>query len=66
MCPKWFVKFHAGDFSLDDASRSGRPVDTETLLRIKLYHVGDSRHTKKIQINKGIGENEKCVFCGKK
>ena len=36
MCPKWFVKFYAGDFSLDDAPHSGRPVEvdhdqTETL-----------------------------------
>ena len=22
-CQKWFAKFHAGDFSLDDAPRSG-------------------------------------------
>ena len=27
-----------------------------------LYHVGDSRHAQNIQINKVIGENEKCVF----
>ena len=36
-CQKWFAKFHAGDFSLDDAPRSGRPVEvdshqTETLI----------------------------------
>ena len=24
MCQKWFAKFHTGDFSLDDAPRSGR------------------------------------------
>ena len=24
-CRKWFVKFHSGDFSLDDAPWSGRP-----------------------------------------
>ena len=27
MCPKWFVKFHAGDFSLDDAPESCGPVE---------------------------------------
>ena len=27
-----------------------------------LYHMGDSQHTQNIQINKVIGENEKCVF----
>ena len=29
-CQKWFVKFHAGDFSLDDASKSGRPVEVDS------------------------------------
>ena len=27
-----------------------------------LHHTGESRHTHNIQINKVIGENEKCVF----
>ena len=27
MCQKWFVKFPAGDFSLDNAPWSGRPVE---------------------------------------
>ena len=27
MCQKWFVKFHAGDFSLSDALHSGSPVE---------------------------------------
>ena len=26
MCQKWFVKFCAGDFLLDNAPQSGRPV----------------------------------------
>ena len=26
MCQKWFAKFRSGDFSLDNAPRSGRPV----------------------------------------
>ena len=30
MCQKWFAKFHAGDFSLDAASRSGRPVEADS------------------------------------
>ena len=29
-CQKRFVKFHAGDFSLDDAPRSGRPVEVDS------------------------------------
>ena len=45
-------------------------VDQLRLKAIKLrhwkqstfYHVGDSQHTQNIQINKVIGENEKCVF----
>ena len=27
MCQKWFVKFRAGDFSLDDAPQWGRQVE---------------------------------------
>ena len=34
-CRKWFVKFHAGNFSLDNAPRSGRPVE---LIVIKSRH----------------------------
>ena len=30
MCQKWFAKFRAGDFSLDDAPRSGRPVEVDS------------------------------------
>ena len=38
MCQKWFVKFHAWDFWLDDAPRLDRPVEvdgdqTETLIK---------------------------------
>ena len=29
MSQKWFVKFRAGDFSLDDAPWSGRPVEAD-------------------------------------
>ena len=29
MCQKWFAKFCAGDFSLDDAPQSGRPVEVD-------------------------------------
>ena len=32
MCQKWFVKFHAGDFSLDDAPQSSRPVKVDSNL----------------------------------
>ena len=30
MCREWFVKFRAGDFLLDDAPRSGRPVEVDS------------------------------------
>ena len=58
-CQKCFVKLCAGDFSLDDAARPGRPdeVDSnqiETLLEEKkstFYHAGESQHTQNIQIN---------------
>ena len=29
-CQKWLGKFHAGDFSLDDAPGSGRPVEVDS------------------------------------
>ena len=29
-CPKWFAKFCVGDFSLDDATQSGRPVEVDS------------------------------------
>ena len=34
-CQKWFAKFHAGDFSLDDAPQLCRQLK---LLAIKLRH----------------------------
>ena len=30
MCQKWFVKFCVGDFSLDDVSQLGRPVEVDS------------------------------------
>ena len=29
MCQNWFANFHAGDFSLDYAPQSGRPVEVD-------------------------------------
>ena len=29
-CQKWFAKFCVGDFSLDDATQSGRPVEVDS------------------------------------
>ena len=30
MCQKWFEKFRAGDFLLDDAPRSGRTAEVDS------------------------------------
>ena len=30
MCQKWFAEFCAGDFWLDDAPRSGRPIEGDS------------------------------------
>ena len=30
MCQKWFAKIHTEDFSLDDAPRSGTPVEVDS------------------------------------
>ena len=30
VCPKWFLKYHAGDFSLDIAPQFGRPVEVDS------------------------------------
>ena len=29
-CQKWFAMFHSGDFSLDNAPQSGRPVEVDS------------------------------------
>ena len=54
-CQKWFLKFHARDFSLDNISWSGKPVEVDSNQIINweqsiLYHAGDSWHTHSIQI----------------
>ena len=30
MCQKWFVKFRAGDFLLDDSQQLGKPVEVDS------------------------------------
>ena len=45
MCQKWFVKFCAGDFLLDDdAPRSGRPVEVD-INEIKTLIENDQHYT---------------------
>ena len=69
MCQKWFVKFHAGDFSLDDAPQSDRPVETdgdqiETLIENNQHSTTRERADilKTSNSMKLFSENEKCVF----
>ena len=68
MCQKWFVKFHAGDFSLDNAPCSSTTVEvvsdqTETLTENSLcYTMQEIAGILKISKPIVIGRNEKCVF----
>ena len=67
MCQKWFVKFRAGDFSLDDAPRLGKPVEADsgqikTLRTINVTPMQDSQQTQHVQINRVMGENKNYVF----
>ena len=44
MCQKWFVKFCAGDFSMDDAPQLDRPVEVdrdqiETLIENNQHYI---------------------------
>ena len=64
MCQKWFVKFHAGDFSLDDVPPSSRPIEVDNN-QIKTltennqrYTTQESANTLKISQSTVIGENE--------
>ena len=63
-CQKCFGKFHAADFSLDDAPWSGRSGEadsnqTETLIdNNQCSTMLESRHAQNIQTNKVISENE--------
>ena len=60
-CQKWFAKFCAGDFSLDDVPRSGRPVEVdsdqiETIIennqRYTMWEIADT-----LKISKSSAEN---------
>ena len=55
-CQKWFVKFCAGDFSLNGASQSGGPVEvdsdqTEMLIEVNILPCWQ---TQNIKINEVI------------
>ena len=67
MCQKWFAKFRAGDFSLDDAPWSGRRVEVdsdqiETIENHQRYPTWEIPSMLKISKLIVIGENEKCLL----
>ena len=50
-CQEWFVKFHAGDFSLDNVPWSNRPIEANSDLIKTLSdnnQLKDSWHTQNI------------------
>ena len=60
-CQKWFEKFRAGDFSLDDAPWSGRPVEVDSD-QIETLIENNQRYTTReiadiLKIYKSIVEN---------
>ena len=69
MCQKWFARLRAGDFSPEGAPQLGTPVEVD---RHRMHTLTENNQCstrweitdilKIIQINKVIGENEKCVF----
>ena len=50
MCQKWFVKFHATDFSLVDAPWLGRPVEVDSD-QIETLIVNNQRYTLREIVN---------------
>ena len=43
-CQKWFEKFHTGNFSLDNAPQSGKPVEVDSN-QIKTLIENNQRYT---------------------
>ena len=61
MCQQWFAKFCAGDFSLDDDPRSGRPIGVDSD-QIETITDGNQRYTTRemadiLKISKSSVEN---------
>ena len=68
ICQKWFAKFWAGDFLLNNAPWSSRPVEVDSN-QIKTLIKNNQHYTTWeiadiLKMSKSIvmGENEKCVF----
>ena len=75
MCQRWFAKFHAGDFSLDNAPWLGRPFDVDSnqieilIENNQCYTMQEIANILKIsKSEKILVIMKKCVFCimGKK
>ena len=69
MCQKWFAKFHAGNFSLDDAPWLDRPIEgysnqIRTLIgNSQCYTMWEIETCiQNIQINKVTGEMKNVPF----
>jgi hypothetical protein len=45
-CRKWFARFHVGNFDLDDATRSRRPVEVDD--QIKTLIENNTRYTTRV------------------
>ena len=67
-CQKWFAKFCAGEFLLDGAPWSGRPVEVKsnqikTLTEVdQCYTMWEITNILKMPTSIVTGENEKCIF----
>ena len=66
-CQKWFARFRAGDFSLDNAPRSGRPVEVDGD-QIETLTENNKRYTTReiadiLRISKSSTENHLHQLC---
>ena len=68
-CQKWFAKFRARDFSLNDAPQLDRPAEVdndqiETLIENSQCYPTREEIADILKVSRSIviGENEKCVF----
>ena len=65
-CEKWFAKFHAGDFSLDNAPRSGRSVEVDSdqieTITENIQHYTTREIANILKISKSSTENRLHLF----
>ncbi|XP_025162218.1 histone-lysine N-methyltransferase SETMAR-like [Harpegnathos saltator] len=60
VCRKWFAKFRCGDFDLQDAPRSGRPVTTD-VDQIKAL-IDSDRHLTTTEIGHNLNIDQSTDF----